>query len=91
MKGLASFIVSALLCAMSLGTCGVKMSGARAVTEGDFPCDDSADCPAADSPCLLSQCYDGQCVFVPSPPGTLPESDQVNLCIYLINILLGGS
>jgi len=70
---LALAALGALWCA-----CRVKVphSNSQDGAEGDFPCERSDECPAATNACLLSMCMDGQCVFVPSPQGTLPSEDQ---------------
>ena len=57
-------------------TCKMRLEGSEEEVGGQFPCEESEQCPAPESACLTSWCMDGQCVFVPAPDGLLPEADQ---------------
>jgi alpha-tubulin suppressor-like RCC1 family protein len=61
---------------LSVHACSLHMPPGSVEPEGDFPCSQSEECPTPPNACLLSQCYDGGCVYVPSPPGILPPNAQ---------------
>jgi alpha-tubulin suppressor-like RCC1 family protein len=63
----------AALCAHA---CSLKVPPGTVQPDGDFPCAESEECPAPPNGCLLSQCYDGGCVYIPSPAGILPPNEQ---------------
>lgn len=60
------------------GGCSIKLRPAGSVpaaVEGS-PCTSSEECPYPETGCLLSQCLDGECVFIPAPEGPLPLEEQ---------------
>jgi len=59
-----------------LGACKIRIPRGEGSLQGDFPCEASLDCPTPPQPCLLSACWEGQCVYVPAPEGSLPTDDQ---------------
>jgi alpha-tubulin suppressor-like RCC1 family protein len=69
MKKLAALAGAALLL-----QCSVKIPKGEAQPEAS--CSDSEQCPAPDGPCLLTQCMEGSCVYVPAPQGPLPQEEQ---------------
>jgi hypothetical protein len=71
-RSLGGVIVLGLLAA----TCRIRVP-AHAEEAGEFPCESAEECPAAPNACLLSACWDDQCVYVPAPEGTLPPEMQI--------------
>ena len=58
------------------GSCKIRVPDGTE-TVGEFPCTSAEECPAPPNACLLSACWDEQCVYVPAPEGSLPEEAQV--------------
>jgi len=56
--------------------CKVKLPRGDGAYEGDYPCEMAVECPTSPQACLLSACWEGQCVYVPAPEGSLPAQDQ---------------
>ncbi|MCC6522924.1 MAG: hypothetical protein IT373_09705 [Polyangiaceae bacterium] len=69
-------VAPALLLALA-GAEACKVRSARSAGgDGDYPCESAADCPQPETPCLVAQCSEGQCVHTYAPPGFLPAGEQ---------------
>jgi alpha-tubulin suppressor-like RCC1 family protein len=66
----------ALLALLAWLSCKVRIPNSVEQPGEGLACDTSDACPYPDNACLLAQCLDGQCVFVPAPEGPLPIEDQ---------------
>src|SRR5690606_3254918 len=67
----------AFACLLAAATCKIRVPAGQGEAAGDFPCERAEECPAPPNACLLSACWEAQCVFVPAPEGTLPPEAQV--------------